>query len=175
MSRPQYVKRDQLDFAMSLSGMHEIMAKHVEDSFDRFGRLRPTWLIQSEGWLHLIETDWADQHEQDKSMFIMHATIHKFPTLAYSMAVEAWAAVEWIKEAGIHTITKPGNRPDREDIAMVQSFSRSDALLTRWLVNVRPEGKHNFLGPRVDEADTSHFIGVDGVAQNLFHVRIERQ
>lgn len=150
---PKVVKFDHKP--LTTQEMHDLACAYGEEQFSRYGECKPTWLINLGQRTIWVETLWRTDAEKyditDRLSYMMQA----LGAQAYTLAVEAWVAVDVKQDDGKppKKFVMPSERPEneRDDILMVITQPKfGPQLMTRYLVTIRKTGL-NFLGPRADE------------------------
>lgn len=173
MSSPKLYNRTPSRGA-SLADLHELAILWAEDTFDKRGDIPFMWLLDTGKEILWIETQWKDESEKHASFAIIAIICRELNIIGYSVAIEAWVAVETApKGTTAAEISKkkdfrlPSNRPksERDDVMVVSTIGKNgEQMATRYLVTDRRH-KKNLLGPRVDEWEAGGLF-----SGNLFEI-----
>jgi hypothetical protein len=172
--RPDILKTQRLYLPLPVSQLHELMVAYCQTEFDRRGECAPTFIVQVPGWLVWIRTPWEDNGDKFASTEMISSLLKELHGISYAFAAEVFVSVYDAAEVREGNYEPPSRRKQRDDVLMIMSFQRDrkGPLFTRFLVNVRPPGKYNFLGPRVDEPEADY---MSGDLMNLFLTLEERR
>lgn len=131
--KPQLTKIKTLNATqiVSLDELHEYAIAAAERTMQKKGKVPSRWLVRAQDRLATFDTPW--EGEGDKNMhadfirFILGAT----GATAYAFMTEAWIAA-YTKDDDDEPFVMPSEHPDREDVVMVSTYTRSDYRLTRY-------------------------------------------
>jgi hypothetical protein len=158
----------------SLADLHELAILWAEEEFERAGNIPFMWLLDTGKTILWVETPWENDSEKLASMMIISIICRELNVTGYSVAIEAWVAVETappgttLDDVRKKSFRKPSDRPknERDDVMVISTIGRDgEQMASRYLVTPRRHGK-NLLGPRVDEWEA----GVSAFSGNLFEI-----